>query len=83
MLTFKLDSYNQFIIAHRLLDLAAKHVNPEDLRVVVALSEGKAVALWCAIMASNAEQNLVNRIIGNFCVVVGIQQPVNISINVS
>lgn len=63
------------------MDLAAKHVNPEDLRVVVALSEGEAVALRCAVMASNAEQNLIDGVIGNFCVVVGIQQPVNISIN--
>lgn len=52
-------------------------MNPEDLGVVVALSESEAVALWGAIMASNTEQNLIDGIIGNFRVVVGVQQPVN------
>lgn len=60
---------------HRLLDLAAEHMDPEDLSIVVALSEGKAVALWCAIMASHTEQNLIYRVIGNLCIVVWVQQP--------
>lgn len=62
--------------SYRLSDLAAEHVNPEDLCVVMALSEGEAVALWRAIMASDTEQDLINGVIGNFCVVVGVQQPV-------
>lgn len=62
--------------AYRLLDLAAKNMDPEDLSIVVALSEGKAVTLRCAIMASYAEQNLIDRIVGNLSVVVWIQQPV-------
>lgn len=61
------------------MDLAAEHMDPEDLSIVVALSEGKAVALWCTIMASYTEQNLIDRVVGNLCVVVGIQQPVKMS----
>lgn len=61
--------------SYRLSDLAAEHMNPEDLCVVVALCEGEAVALWRAIVASDAEQNLINGVIGNFCVVVRVQQP--------
>ncbi len=63
---------------HRFLDLAAEHVDPEDLSVIVALSESKAVALWCAIMASHTEQNLVDRVVGDFCTGVWVQQPVQI-----
>lgn len=62
------------------MDLAAKHVDPEDLGVVVALSEGKAVTLWCAIMASHTEQDLIDGVVGNLGTVVGIQQPVKISV---
>lgn len=65
---------------HRFLDLAAEHMDSEDLSIVVALSEGKAVALWCAIMASHTEQNLIDRVVGDLCTGVGIQQPVRISI---
>lgn len=50
-------------------------MDPEDLSVVVALSEGKAVALWCAIVASHAKQNLIDRVVGNLCTGVGVQQP--------
>lgn len=67
---------NQSMKPYRLLDLAAKHVNPEDLSVVVALSEGEAVALRCAVMAPHTEQNLINRVVGDLGVVVGVQQPV-------
>ena len=62
------------------MDLAAEHVDPEDLGVEVALSEGKAVALWCAIMAAHTEQNLVYRVVGDLCTGVGVQQPVRKSI---
>lgn len=62
------------------MDLAAEHMDPEDLSIVVALSEGKAVTLWCAIMASHTEQNLVDRVVGDLCTGVGVQQPVRISI---
>lgn len=72
---------NQSLNPHRLLDLAAEHMDPEDLSIVVALGEGKAVALWCAIMTPHTEQNLVNRVVGNLCTIVGVQQPVKISIN--
>lgn len=55
------------------MDLAAEHVDPEDLGIVVALSEGKAVALWSSIMTPYAEQNLVDRVVGNLRTVVGVQ----------
>lgn len=61
---------------HRFSDLAAEHVDPEDLGVVVALSEGKAVALWCAIMSSHTEQDLIDGVVGDLCTGVGVQQPV-------
>lgn len=63
-------------MTHRFTDLAAEHMDPEDLGIVVALSEGKAVALWCAIMASYTEQNLVDWVIGNLRTGIGVQQPV-------
>lgn len=55
-------------------------MDPEDLSIEVALSEGKAVALWCAIMASHTEQDLIDRVVGDLCTGVGVQQPVRISI---
>ena len=64
--------------SHRFSDLAAEHVDPEDLSIVVALSEGKAVALCCAIMASHTEQNLIDGVVGNLCTGVGVQQPVTV-----
>jgi len=51
-------------------------MDPEDFCIVVALSEGKAVALWCTIMASHTEQNLVDRVVGDLRAGVGVQQPV-------
>ena len=65
---------------HRLLNLTAEHVDPEDLSIVVALGEGEAVTLWSTIMAAHTEQNLVDRVVGNLRTVVGVQQPVKISI---
>ncbi len=62
------------------MDLAAEHVDPEDLSIVVALSESKAVALGCAIMASHTEQNLINRVVGDLCAGIGVQQPDKIDI---
>lgn len=53
-------------------------MNPEDLRVVVALGEGEAVALRCAVVASHAKQNLINGVVGNLCVGVGLQQPLEL-----
>lgn len=50
-------------------------MDPEDLRVVVALSEGKAVTLWRAIVASHTEQNLINRVVCDLGTGVGVQQP--------
>lgn len=60
------------------MDLAAKHMDPEDLSIVVALSEGKAVALWCAIMTSHTEENLIDRVVGDLCTALWVQQPVSI-----
>lgn len=57
------------------MDLAAEHVDPEDLSVVVALSEGEAVALWCAIMAPHTEENLIDGVVGDLCVSMRVQQP--------
>lgn len=74
----KLQSTNQCLNSHRFSDLAAEHVDPEDLSIVVALSEGKAVALCCAIMASHTEQNLIDGVVGNLCTGVGVQQPVTV-----
>lgn len=56
------------------MDLAAEHMDPEELSIVVAFSEGKAVTLWCAIMATNTKQNFIDRVVGNLCVVVWVQQ---------
>lgn len=50
-------------------------MDPEDLCIVVTLCEGKAVTLRRAVMASHTEQNLIDGVVGNLCVVVGIQQP--------
>lgn len=58
------------------MDLAAEHMDPEDLSVVVTLSEGEAVALWCAVMASHTEQNLIDGVVGDFRTGIGVQQPV-------
>lgn len=55
-------------------------MDPEDLSVVVALGEGKAVALRRAVMASYAEQDLIDGVVGNLCIVVWIQQPVRITV---
>lgn len=63
-------------IPHRFSDLAAEHVDPEDLRVVVALCEGEAVTLRCAVVASHAKQDLINGVVGDLRVGVGVQQPV-------
>lgn len=60
---------------HRFPDLAAEHVDPEDLGVVVALGEGEAVALRRAVVASHAEQNLVDGVVGDLRAGVGLQQP--------
>lgn len=51
--------------SHRFSDLAAEHVDPEDLGVVVALGEGEAVALRCAIMSSHTKQDLINGVVGD------------------
>lgn len=58
------------------MDLAAEHVDPEDLSVVVALGEGEAVALRCAIVSPHTEQDFVDGVVGNLRTVVGVQQPV-------
>lgn len=65
---------------HRFSDLAAEHVDPEYLGIVVTLCEGKAVALWCAVMASHTEQNLIDGVVGNLRTGVGIQQPVEVKL---
>ena len=72
---------NQSLNPHRLLDLAAEHMDPEDLSIVVALSEGKAVTLGCTIMTPHTEQNLIDGVVRNLHTVVGVQQPVKLSIN--
>lgn len=53
-------------------------MDPEDLSVVVALGEGKAVALGRAVVAAHTEQDLVDRVVGDLRVGVGVQQPVGI-----
>lgn len=61
---------------HRFSDLAAEHVDPEDLGIVVALGEGEAVALWRAIVSSHTEQDLIDGVVGDLRTGVGVQQPV-------
>lgn len=62
--------------AHRFSYLAAEHMDPEDLGIVVALGEGEAVALRRAVVAAHAEQNLVDGVVGDLRVRVGVQEPV-------
>lgn len=52
-------------------------MDAEDLGVVVALGEGEAVALWGAVVATHAEQDLVDGIVGDFRARLRIQQPVS------
>lgn len=55
-------------------------MDPEDLGVVVALGERKAVALRRAVMAAHAEQNLIDRVVGDLRTVVGVQKPVKMNV---
>lgn len=57
------------------LDFAAKDVDPEELGVVVAFREGEAVALGGPVVASHAEEDLVNGVVGDFGVRRRFQQP--------
>lgn len=65
----------QLCLSHRLLDLTAEDVDAEDLRVVVALGKGNAVALRRAVVAANAEEDLVNGVVGNLSAGLRVQQP--------
>lgn len=51
-------------------------MDPEDLGIVVALSEGEAVALRCAVVAAHTEQNFVDWVVGDLRIGVGVQEPV-------
>lgn len=73
MATFR---FSTVLAAHRFSYLAAEHVDPEDLGIVVALSEGEAVALRCAVVAAHTEENLVDWVVGNLRVGIGVQEPV-------
>lgn len=50
-------------LSYCFLDLAAEDVYAEDLSVVVALCEGETVALWCPVMTSNTEQDLIDGVV--------------------
>lgn len=65
----------QLCLSHRLLDLTAEDVDAEDLGVVVALGEGEAVALWRAVVAANAKEDLINGVVGNLNAGLRVQQP--------
>lgn len=56
--------------------LASEHMDPEDLGVVVALGEGEAVALRRAVVAAHTEQDLVDWVVGDLQVGVGVQESV-------
>lgn len=51
-------------------------MDPEDLGIVVALCEGEAVTLRRAVVAAYTEQNLVDWVVGNLRVGVGVQESV-------
>ena len=62
------------------MDLATENMDPEDLSIVVALSEGKAVTLWCAVMATHTEQDLIDGVVGDLSAGSGVQQPEGIKL---